>query len=47
MEFRTVALIGAGTLIRMGKELGVPTPFNEFAYHTIRALEEKNAGKFC
>lgn len=37
----------SGTLIRMGKELGVPTPFNEFAYHTIRALEEKNAGKFC
>ena len=35
----------SGTLIRMGKELGVPTPFNEFAYHTIRALEEKNSGR--
>ena len=34
----------SGTLIRMGRELGVETPFNEFAYHAIRALEEKNRG---
>lgn len=34
----------SGTLIRMGKELGVATPFNEFAYHAIKSLEEKNAG---
>lgn len=33
-----------GTLTRLGKELGVPTPFNEFAYHAVRVLEEKNAG---
>lgn len=35
----------SGTLIRMGKELGVETPFNEFAYHAVKCLEEKNAGK--
>ncbi len=34
----------SGTLIRMGEELGVATPFNEFAYHVIKSLEEKNAG---
>lgn len=36
----------SGALIRMGKELGVATPYNEFAYHAIKALEEKNCGKF-
>lgn len=35
----------SGTLIRMGKELHVDTPFNEFAYHAIKCLEEKNSGK--
>ena len=34
----------SGTLVRMGKELGVPTPYNEFAYYTIKAMEEKNDG---
>ncbi|MBQ2565040.1 MAG: ketopantoate reductase family protein [Oscillospiraceae bacterium] len=34
-----------GTLVRMGRELGIETPFNDFAYHVIRCLEEKNAGK--
>ena len=34
----------AGTMVRMGKELGVPTPLNEFLYHAIRVLEEKNQG---
>lgn len=33
-----------GAIMRMGKELGIPTPYNEFAYLTIKALEEKNAG---
>lgn len=33
-----------GVIMRMGKELGVPTPYNEYAYLTIKALEEKNAG---
>ena len=36
----------SGALMRMGKELGIPTPYNEFAYHMIKALEEKNDGKF-
>ena len=36
----------SGALVRMGKELGVPTPYNEFTYHMIKALEEKNAGLF-
>lgn len=36
----------AGTVIRYGKEYGIPTPYNEFAYHVIRALEEKSDGKF-
>ncbi len=36
----------AGAMIRMGKEWNIPTPYNEFAYHMIKALEEKNDGKF-
>lgn len=30
----------------MGKELGIPTPYNEYTYHMIKALEEKNDGLF-
>lgn len=36
----------AGAIIQMGKELGIPTPYNEFTFHMIKALEEKNDGKF-
>ena len=36
----------SGALMRMGKEHGIPTPYNEFAYHIIKAMEEKNDGKF-
>ena len=36
----------SGALIRMGKELGIPTPYNEYTYHMIKALEEKNDGLF-
>lgn len=36
----------SGSLIRMGRELGIPTPYNEFTYHMIKALEEKNDGRF-
>lgn len=36
----------SGALIHMGKELGIPTPYNEFTYHMIKALEEKNDGRF-
>ncbi|MBR4574729.1 MAG: ketopantoate reductase family protein [Lachnospiraceae bacterium] len=30
----------AGTVIKLGKEYGVPTPVNEFLYHAIRLLED-------
>ncbi len=36
----------SGALLRMGKELGIPTPYNEYTYHMIKALEEKNDGRF-
>ncbi|MCR5331819.1 MAG: ketopantoate reductase family protein [Lachnospiraceae bacterium] len=36
----------SGAIVRMGKELGIPTPYNEFTYHMIKALEEKNDGLF-
>lgn len=36
----------SGALIRMGKELGIPVPYNEFTFHMIKAIEEKNDGKF-
>ena len=36
----------SGALINMGQELGIPTPFNEYTYHMIKALEEKNDGLF-
>ena len=35
----------SGALVRMGRELGVPTPYNDLTYHIIKTLEEKNAGK--
>lgn len=34
----------SGALVRMAKKLNVPVPFNDFAYHAIKAIEEKNAG---
>lgn len=36
----------SGAIIRMGKELGIATPYNEFTFHVIKALEEKNDGCF-
>jgi len=36
----------SGAIVHMGKELNIPTPYNEFAYCAIKALEEKNDGKF-
>lgn len=36
----------SGAIIRMGKELGIPTPYNEYTFHMIKALEEKNDGLF-
>jgi 2-dehydropantoate 2-reductase len=34
----------AGTVCRMGIELGIPTPVNDLFYHSIKVLEEKNSG---
>lgn len=34
----------AGEVVRMGQKYNIPTPVNEFFYHAIRVLEEKNAG---
>ena len=36
----------SGALMRMGRELGIPMPYNEYTYHMIKALEEKNDGLF-
>ena len=36
----------SGALMRMGQELGIPTPYNEYTYHMIKAMEEKNDGLF-
>lgn len=36
----------SGALMRMGRELGIPTPYNKYTYHMIKALEEKNDGRF-
>ena len=36
----------AGALMKMGKELGIATPYCEYTYHMIKALEEKNDGLF-
>ncbi len=36
----------SAALMKMGKELGIPTPYNEYTYHMIKALEEKNDGLF-
>ena len=36
----------AGEMISMGKEFGIAVPYCEYTYHLIKALEEKNDGKF-
>ena len=36
----------SGAIVRMGKELGIATPYNELTFHMIKALEEKNDGMF-
>ena len=34
------------TVMRLAAEKGVNVPYNTFAYHVIKALEEKNEGEF-
>ena len=36
----------AGEMLRMGKEYGIPVPYCEYTYHAIKAIEERNDGKF-
>lgn len=36
----------SGAVVRMGRELGIATPYNEYTYHLIKSLEEKNDGLF-
>ena len=36
----------SGALIRMGQQLGIPCPYNAMIYDLIKALEEKNSGRF-
>lgn len=36
----------AGHLVELGRQLNIPTPLNEFIWHAIKAIEEKNTGKF-
>ena len=36
----------AGAMMRMGRELGIPTPYCEYTFHMIKAIEEKNDGLF-
>lgn len=40
----TEAAVFSGTIMRLGEELGVPTPVNALLYHGVRVLEQKNAG---
>ncbi len=43
---KTEVELFAGTVVRLGKELGIPTPLSFLFYNGIRVLEEKNAGEF-
>lgn len=43
---RTEIDMFSGAVVRMGKELGIPTPYNDAAFHIIKAMEEKNDGRF-
>lgn len=36
----------AGVLMQKARQANIPVPFTEYSYHAIKALEEKNDGKF-
>ena len=36
----------AGEMLRMGKAYGIEVPYCEYTYHLIKAIEERNDGKF-
>ena len=35
-----------GTVMRLAGKQGIAVPYNTFAYHIVKGLEEKNAGAF-
>lgn len=39
--------IFSGTIMRLGKEYGIPTPYNELFYHMIKVIEARNDGEFA
>ncbi len=43
---RTEIEMFAGTVIKLGEELGIETPLNWMFYHGIKIHEEKNMGRF-
>lgn len=43
---KTEVELFAGTVVRLGKKLGIPTPLCYVFYHGIRVYEEKNTGEF-
>ena len=44
---RTEVDMFCGEVVRLGRELNVQTPYNQFALLLIKALEEKNDGLIC
>lgn len=36
----------AGVLMEKAKSVGISVPFTEYTYHAIKAIEEKNDGRF-
>ncbi len=43
---RTEVDMFAGKLIEMAKKVSIEVPFNEFVYHAIRTMEDRNEGNF-
>lgn len=36
----------SGVIMKLGRELGIPVPYNTMVYHIVKAMEEKNDGMF-
>ncbi|MDD6212878.1 MAG: ketopantoate reductase family protein [Clostridiales bacterium] len=43
---KTEVELFSGTVVKLGKELGIPTPINEVYLHAIHVLEARNRGEF-
>ena len=44
---KTEVELFAGTVVRLGEKLGIPTPISWMFYHGIKTYEEKNEGRFA